>query len=75
MLFFTNLYFSLKKFYEYLTFPSKQYAKKFSKEYSKKYVTEYLVENNLKISPSPSLSSTQYAGETPPSPTYDYNKY
>ena len=63
MYFFTNLYFSLKKFYDYLTFPSKQ------------YVTEFLVENNLKVSPSLSVSSTNYAGESPPNPIYDYNKY
>ena len=75
MYFFTSLYFNLKKFYEYLVYPSKTYAKKYSKEFSKKYVTEFLAEKNLKVSPSPSVSSSQFAGETPPIPIYDYNKY
>ena len=85
-MFLTNLFYSLKKIYDYLTFPSKRYAEKYSKFWSKKYVDEYLTEKNLKVSPSPSVSSSQYAtrslvreetslGETPPSPRYNYNNY
>ena len=51
-MFFTNLFLNLKRFYDYLVYPSKVYAKKYAREYSKKYVDEYLVEKNLKVSPS-----------------------
>ena len=72
-MFLTNLFFSIKKIYDWLVYPSKEYSKKYSKRYSKQYVDEYISSQALKVSPSPSLSSSKYAGED--DPTYDYNKY
>lgn len=74
-MFITSLVVNLKKFYEYLIFPSKQFSKKYSKKFSKKYVEEYVHSRVIKTSPSSSvsLSSCKYAGETPCD--YDYNKF
>lgn len=71
-MFITNIFFSIKKIHDWLTYPSKMYAEKYSKKYSQEYSKKYIEEMIGKTSPS--LSSSKYAGSNPPSQTYDYNK-
>ena len=72
-MFLTNIFFSIKKIYDWLTYPSKIYAEKYSRRYSQEYSKRYIEEILNKTSPS--MSSENYAGSNPPSPKYSYNKY
>ena len=72
-MFFTNIFYNLKKLYEYITQPSNRYAEKYSKKWSKYYVDKYISSQAIKISPSPSISSEKYAGSNPPD--FEYNDY